>query len=321
MRKLITAVFIVVVVLAALFFVLPINRLAEQQIKQLLAEAGAPPVQFSVESASLSRIVFAGILHQGSKISAEKLAIDFTRTTQGFAGSWQLEGLMLPADFLGVPALKGKGSWRYEGGLLTLDGAVRSPDEHYRFDINLKDQQLAIRGVSLPWQGGHLSSNLMEFNLASQQPVSFVLHVDKVPLERLFEMLAPGKALATGVVSGSLPLTMDGTKITIASGQLKTLDKGVVHLSPEVIPATNEQMAMLRDVLSNFHYQEFSLALDSQKNDQLSIVLALRGRNPDLYDGREVKMNVNFSGDVLQLIQNSVLPSINPNQFLKQETP
>ncbi len=319
MRRFGVALFLLIVILAALISLLPMNKLLEQQIKQRMALAGLPAAEFTLESVSLSRAVVRDLALKEPEISADKLTIDYSQSGGAFKGSWALEGLVPPASFLAVPPLAGKGAWSYENGTASLEGGVFSKDDQYRMNWMLSGQQLVIRGVSLPWQGGHLKSDLIQINLASSQPVSFVLQVEKVPLERLLEMLASGKALATGVVSGALPLTMDGKKITIASGQLKTLEKGVVKIAPEVIPATNEQMTMLRDVLSNFHYQEFSLALDSQQHDQLSIVLALRGRNPDLYDGREVKMNVNFSGDVLQLIEHSVMTSINPDLLLERK--
>ncbi|MCE2926298.1 MAG: YdbH domain-containing protein [Rickettsiales bacterium] len=321
MRKLGMFLLVAVLIAAALVMLLPINKIAETQIKQMMAENGLPPIQFALETMSYEHAVFREISLDDHKLSIEKLVVYYSQNQGDFNGRWEMEAITPPPSILAIPMLQGKGSWRYEQGIFALDGTISSKDNQYRLELDLKDKLLVVRNIGLPWEGGHLSSELAQVNLSEKAPIKFTLHVEQVPLVRLLELLAPGKALATGNVSGQLPVLIDGKRFEVASGKLQTTGKGVVRLAPDVIPATNEQMAMLRDVLSNFHYQEFALTLNSGQDEQLSMLLQLRGNNPELYNGREVKMNVNLSGDVLQLLQHSVLPTVSPEQFLKQDQP
>lgn len=321
MRKLGIFLLVAVLIAAALVMLLPINKIAETQIKQMMAENGLPPLAFTLKNMALDHALFTDLSLDQPRLSAGQLRVDFIRNGSDFSGKWQLDDLMPPPNPLNVPMLYGQGTWRYQAGVFEMKGRFTSKDETHQANVALTDKQVRVSNVSLPWEGGRLTSKQAVISLPVTQPISFEVNVERVPLERLLALMAPGKALATGVVSGKLPVTLDGNTWRIDAGKLQTLDPGVVKLSPDVLPVTNEQMAMLRDVLADFHYQEFALSLDSGKDEQLSILLQLRGNNPGLYNGREVKMNVNLSGDVLQLIQHSIVPTVSPEQFLKQDQP
>ena len=60
---------------------------------------------------------------------------------------------------------------------------------------------------------------------------------------------------------------------------------------------------------------------DSQE-DKSKITLTLEGNNPEAFEGRPIKLNVNIGGDVLPLIQQSILPLNDVKQLLDlQDTP
>lgn len=76
-------------------------------------------------------------------------------------------------------------------------------------------------------------------------------------------------------------------------------------------------MALVRDILKNFHYTNFAMGINSGKDDKLSMLLQLSGNNPEVYNGREVKLNVNLTGDLLSVIRQSMMSVSDPQQLMK----
>ena len=71
--------------------------------------------------------------------------------------------------------------------------------------------------------------------------------------------------------------------------------------------------------MKNLHYTVLSIGMDSDKNHKLSAVLAVEGNNPDVANGRPVKLNVHLNGDLLDFIQQSLMSLIDPHMFIKQD--
>ena len=92
----------------------------------------------------------------------------------------------------------------------------------------------------------------------------------------------------------------------LEDGSLKAEGAGVLHLPPDIIPGGNEQVDVLRTLLSDFHYSALTLTLDEGKNGALSMLLSLSGNNPAVYDGRQVDLNVKLGGDVLDFVKQSL---------------
>ena len=150
--------------------------------------------------------------------------------------------------------------------------------------------------------------------------IHLVLHLQDASLGGILQGATAGRATATGLVSGNLPVTIEANgQVVVEEGNLTAYQGGVITLSPEVIPGDNEQVALVREVMKGFHYNTFLMSLASGKDKKLSILLSLGGNNPDVYNGQEIKLNVQLSGDLLDLLQQSILPLADPKQLLKDE--
>jgi Dicarboxylate transport len=247
-------------------------------------------------------------------------------TDKSGTATWAIDGIHVTAGELDIPVLNGAGNITLDKNTITMDGELRNTDKSYRASFVLNypmlaptTAQLHLITATFPWNKGKISTKNVLIPLNGKAAIKMNMVVQKIPVDTLMQMLTGVATPATGVVSGTLPVTLkpDGN-IMIGEGKLQTESPGTIALSPETIPGDNEQIALVRDIMKNLHYKVLSIGMNNDKKGKLSVLLALEGNNPDVANGREVKLNVQLTGDVLNLIQQSLLSLIDPNMFLKQ---
>lgn len=255
------------------------------------------------------------------------LALTLDSAQQQWQGPWQVKDIALSGLDQPIPLLNAAGTVLVSDHRLEVNGTFKSDDGTYRVDVAytlpLSTQaapapSLIIRNLALPWNGGTIAMTDMAIPLQNKQPINVTLRLQDIPIDILLQQLTGKQASATGVVTGTLPLSIlpDGT-VAIKAGVLKALQPGKISLSPEAIPGDNDQIALLRDVLKNLHYNLLALDVDSDPQKKLGVTLRLEGMNPDVYGGKPVKLNVHLSGDVLDLIKTNLL-LFNPLNLIKQ---
>lgn len=266
------------------------------------------------------------IIKQGGKTFTLKNAeATFTSIAGGMTGVWHVEeitGSELPLE---IPALRAEGKMRWEGRALSIDGNLASDDKKYKAAFALdyptaKPDKAVFRlaSATLPWNGGTLSTRDVEVPLNKTTPILVRLNVHQVSLNALMQQTTNKRASATGVISGMVPVSIDRNgNFIFKTGTLQALNGGTLVLPPETIPGDNPQVALVRELLTNFHYSVLSLGVSSGKDDKLSMLLSLQGNNPDVYNGRAVKLNVNLTGDVLDLLKQS-LALKDPKKMIEQ---
>jgi hypothetical protein len=357
MKKLSLILLLIVLALTAAIVMLPWERWLEHKLKSELASRGVQ-AEFAIEGLGfggikLKDITFAdspltldhltvdysvlellkgqlrdvkaeeiGFRHNDIIVTAKDAALQFSAPT---AGSWSVASLEVENAPLPLPPLKGAGNFRFQAPTLHADGEFISEDKTHHATFTLDHDKspasrLVINSAALPWHGGTIATRDAVIPLAGDKPVTAVLQVKKVPLDDLMKLMTRNRASATGVVSGKVPVSIgkDGT-LAFDTGNLHAEEAGTITLAPDAIPGDNQQVAVLRNVLANFHYRELSMKLNSGKDEKLSMLLQLSGNNPDVYNGREIRLNVHLTGDLLSLLQQSVLPMTDPKQLLKQD--
>jgi len=241
-------------------------------------------------------------------------------------GSWSVESVDVSNAPLPIPALTGNGTFAIQNGATDADGAFKSADNthHAAFDVHYDgDHQdaskLTLKEVSLPWNGGTVSTQNAAIPLAGDKDKTIILKLTHIPLDIVLQGATGSRTQATGTISGSLPMSIKKSgAIVFENGELKADGAGTIKLAPDAIPGDNDKVAIVRDVLSDFHYKELKLGMDSDKDDKLSMLLQLSGNNPAAYNGREVNLNVRLQGDLLNLLEQSILPLTDPKKLLEQ---
>ncbi len=258
----------------------------------------------------------------GLKAAAAKADVD----TKNRAGDWRLHDLRVEAGSVVLPAMAGSGKVAFGGGAFTLSGQIKSPDNAYRaafsvdYPLAKQNAKFTLAYAAIPWKGGTLATRDVTVPLATRQPVKLVLQMQKISTDALLQTLTGKRVSATGTVSGHLPLEIsrDGT-FSFGAGALQADGGGVMTLPADAIPGDNEQVAVVRAILRNFHYQDLSIAVQNDPGGEMTLVVSLAGNNPDMYQGRPVKLNVRLVGDVLDYIRQNVLFLASPETMLKQD--
>ena len=280
-------------------------------------------LQKQVRELTIDRLVFK---KEKIETEAKNILLEFDQGQSGsWQGSWSVETVETKHTPVPLPPLAGKGNFTVTRGKIDAKGDFASADNthsaaftlHYDSD-NAVASVLTITSAALPWKGGMVSTRNAVIQLAGDRESALTLTVKNVPLGDLLQGATGGKATATGAVSGTVPLRIakDGS-ITFEAGNLSANDAGTIVLSPDAIPGDNQQVSLLREVLSDFRYRTLSMAVDSGKDEKLSMLLSLSGNNPNVYNGREIKLNVRLTGDVLNLLQQSVVPLADPKRLLE----
>ncbi len=143
------------------------------------------------------------------------------------------------------------------------------------------------------------------------------LSAQKLQVQEVLSLLAAGKVKAEGTMSGHIPLVWrGGTNIQVGSGQLRSDAPGRLEISPELLGMSNPTVGMVSSVLQDFRYEHLSVALEGTSKGGLKAQLSLLGHNPAQWNGRSVNLHVNLGGDLLSLLQQSLLPMSDPRPWL-----
>lgn len=259
----------------------------------------------------------------GSEVSLGPAIATLSLSPEGvWKGPWQVSSILYAGGET-VPALSGKGTMILGASTLDVKGSLADADTSYRADLagqidflESSRTTFLLPAVSAPFRGGRVSAR----NVALSMPLNVTLSIEKLSVESLLETLTGGRVSATGTVSGTLPVTVgaDGV-LTPGQGSLRADDGGLIQMPRELIPGDNEQVDVVRNVLENLHYTVLSAAVENGKDGRVGVRLSLEGRNPEAYNGRMVKLNVNLTGDILDFVRQNIMLFNNPEKLLEQE--
>lgn len=256
-----------------------------------------------------------------------RLVFSPSQKPQHWQGSWEIASLLIDKASLDLPSFAGSGNFAADMSAVQMEGAFKDKDSAYKtaFDISYSldksnPSQLKVTSAYLPWNEGVISASNIIVPLSANIPFRFVLQLQRISLDALMQLLTANRAKATGVVTGTIPIVVGETgELSIQSAELRAEKSGVISLAPEAIPGENEQVELVRSVLANFHYITFSLGLQTGEDKKLSMLLQLSGNNPEVYNGKEVNLKVRLNGDLLNLLKENILPTLDPKQFLKED--
>lgn len=264
------------------------------------------------------------------EVAAGNLTLDayINESNSAWAAPWTLKNVMVQGTSIPIPAMNGEGTLSVDQARAEIKGKLISDDKLWQAEFNMnynfaasEKSNLTIVHAGMPWKEGRIDVRNVKIPLTGASPIKITLQIEKVSVQELMESLTGDRIVATGKVSGSLPLIIgrDG-KLTILPANLKSEGPGTISMPPDVIPGNNEQVALVRQILEDLNYTGLSIALKNDDSGRLGILMSFEGNNPDVYNGRPVKLNVNLTGDVIEFIQQNVMLLTSPEQFLKQES-
>lgn len=161
--------------------------------------------------------------------------------------------------------------------------------------VNVAGGQLTLTNAVLPLDGGNSA---------------FALGVHKLDMGVLAAQAAVDGLSVSGTLSGSVPLRSDETGYHFADGLLRSDNPGKLIYKPATpSPALtgNQGGALLLQALSNFTYDRLSVTLNGPLTEDISLLVGLAGKNPDLYGGYPIEFNLNLTGRLTQILRQGIV--------------
>ena len=189
-----------------------------------------------------------------------------------------------------------------------LDVGVPIESPQVRFQL-MPDGRLVLERVDAAFAGGRVWAEALEVPLDSETPVEMKLNVELVDAATLVELIKMDGLVATGTLSGTIPLVWDPAKgLSVKQASLLADGNGgFIRYRPVETPAAlqgaGEEVSLMLEALKNLDYQRFSISADGRPGDTFQVKLNINGSNPDLYDGHPVDLNVTLSGKLDELFR------------------
>lgn len=191
---------------------------------------------------------------------------------------------------------------RLDVGLPLTDGIIR-------FGID-RQGRLHQQRAEWSWAGGRISAE--PFTIDPTDPKGTVtLSAKAIPLPALFGLVDVDGLEATGAVSGRLPVRLTGSTVRVDDGVLEADAPGTLQYDPAHTPgfltgAEGSPTDLLRRALTDFHYDTLRATVDGAAGGDLRIAIAIRGNNPEFYDGHVVALNLKVSGALDRILRQSL---------------
>lgn len=156
--------------------------------------------------------------------------------------------------------------------------------------------------------GGRVTAAPVTVDTA-QTSHEFLLTVEDLRLKHILELEQQDSIGGTGLLNGSLPVTVALPAIEIQNGRLKARPPGgTLHFD---LSRTDEHswvksqpnMDILIKSLKNFHYHTLDIGLAYEKNGILRLDTRLEGHNPDFKSGRPIHFNLKIEENIPALLK------------------
>ncbi|MEM7443684.1 MAG: YdbH domain-containing protein [Pseudomonadota bacterium] len=165
---------------------------------------------------------------------------------------------------------------------------------------------LSVGELQFDWAGGQVSAQPFSFDLDNIN-TEVTLEASGVSLEEVLLEFPVEDLSATGILDGTLPVRLLGETIFVDGGRLQSRGPGIIRYTPQQSADAGEQgLQILFDAVRNFHYDSVGVSISGDTSDDLVVGLEIAGNNPDLYGGYPIDLNVNVSGDLADILRQSV---------------
>lgn len=225
------------------------------------------------------------------------------------ASSYAVRLLNAAVDLKSIWPIKTDGPQKIAIGL--LQAGVPLTNVLATFDLP-SPERIEVADVTMSFAEGQLDGGPFSIDL-SGAPTEATLKVNEVSLPALANLSTLEGLDASGVLSGLVPLTMSSEGVLINQGKLVTSGPGYIRYklggaagSLSGTQASQGGMGLALQALENFQYDSITVTVNGSVLKELEASLAIKGRNPALYNGYPIDFNLNLSGELANVIQGSL---------------
>lgn len=202
-----------------------------------------------------------------------------------------------------------------------LGSAMKNGD----VEFSLKENRLRIPRTRWDWLGGEILAEKLRFDLGKEPDLETEISVRGLSLKQLLGIMEQTQIQATGELSGTVPISYRNGVFSVRAGSLTSPSGILRHAAPEqALPGEGKEIALVRKAMENLSYDALELSIDGLGGDIEKVVLRVEGRNPDMMNGKPVRLNVTLTGDLMETIRSSFNAYASPEKLIdsdRNETP
>jgi hypothetical protein len=173
-----------------------------------------------------------------------------------------------------------------------------------QYGIDTLETRLNVQDIEASLFGGRIHSTGLAYDWSAARN-SVTIDVERIDISRLLTLADYDSVRATGFVSGTIPITLEGTKPSVGAGRLRVeAPGGAIHYSPAGgINSGNASLDLVNQALSNYQYSLMETEVEYLPSGDLALGVKLQGRNPDLNNGQRINLNLNISDNIPTLLR------------------
>ena len=173
---------------------------------------------------------------------------------------------------------------------------------------------VTVRDIRWNMFGGEVTSQGLKAVLAVP-PYTVPLTLRSLDLQKVLSVEQQKGLQGTGVLDGTLPVTISSTGVSVKYATLTARPPGGVIRyvasgeATNAVTQSNAGMAFVLQALNNFHYTVLQVGVDYAEDGTLHLRTRLEGRNPDAKKSPPVHFNLTVQENIpallksLQLVQ------------------
>lgn len=154
--------------------------------------------------------------------------------------------------------------------------------------------------------GGRVYLPALHFDLSDPNMI-FLISLRDFNLSSILELYAEKGLYGEGLIDGQLPVQITKEGIRIQSGNVGTVQPGVIRYQPDesldAMAASNVGLRLALDALSNLHYQLLDMQVDYHPNGDLLLSTRLQGNNPEWQQGRPIDLTLTVEDNIPTLLR------------------
>jgi hypothetical protein len=182
---------------------------------------------------------------------------------------------------------------------------VGLPIDNIKADFRIGADPLSVQvdALSMGVLGGTMRADPFNYSLDATAN-AIMLKIDSVQLSLMKAMAEFDSIDIDGSVSGILPITISGDRITITKGRLESDESGGSIRYRTGDAGTDEsQLGLVTRALSDFEFASLTSEVTYTEDGDLLLAMRLEGVNPKMDPNQPVVLNLNVENNVPQMLR------------------
>jgi hypothetical protein len=165
-----------------------------------------------------------------------------------------------------------------------------------------------LRDIQGELFGGTMTSPAVHFDPA-KPPARLTISLREIDLAKVLSVEQQKGIEGTGLLNGTLPLTVTAAGASVKDGTIEAQSPGGViryTATPEVgklIAESDHSLKLVSQSLNNFHYNVLRVGVQYREDGLLQLIARLEGKNPDMKKTPPIHFNLTVQENIPALLK------------------